>query len=57
MKKKKKKKKHPPRKVYQYKKTDYNSMKQELRQFQQNFEARAATDVKTLWTDFKTTPL
>ena len=30
-------------------------MKQELRQFQQEFEARATTqDVETLWADFKT---
>ena len=44
----------PPRKVYQYRKADYNSMKQELRQFQQEFEARATTqDVETLWADFR----
>ena len=44
----------PPRKVYQYKKADYNSMKEELRKYQGEFESRAATeDVGNLWNTFK----
>ena len=46
--------KTPPRKVFQYKKADYEGMKQELKAFQIEFEELAETeDVEQLWTRFK----
>ena len=44
----------PARKVYQYRKADYKSMKEELKSFQKKFEEEAPTaDVNKLWTIFK----
>ena len=44
----------PPRKVFQYKKADYETMRRELRFFQAEFEERATTkDIEHLWTTFK----
>ena len=44
----------PPRKVFQYRKADYEGMKQELKAFQIEFEELAKTeDVEQLWTRFK----
>ena len=46
--------KTPPRKVFQYRKGDYEGMKQELKAFQIEFEELAKTeDVEQLWTRFK----
>ena len=46
--------KTPPRKVFQYRKADYEGMKQELKAFQIEFDELAKTeDVEQLWTRFK----
>ena len=46
--------KTPPRKVFQYRKADYEGMKQELKAFKEEFDELAKTeDVEQLWTRFK----
>ena len=46
--------KTPPRKVFQYRKADYDAMKQELRSSQAEFQEAAKTkDVEHLWKTFK----
>ena len=46
--------KTPPRKVFQYRKADYDAMKQELRSSQAEFQESAKTkDVEHLWMTFK----
>ena len=44
----------PPRKVFQYKKADYEGMKKELRAFIHEFQQKAESeDSQYLWTTFK----
>ena len=46
--------KTPPRKVFQYRKADYDAMKQKLRSSQAEFQESAKTkDVEHLWMTFK----
>ena len=46
--------KTPPRKVFQYRKADYDAMKQELRSSQAEFQESAKTkEVEHLWMTFK----
>ena len=45
--------KNPVRKVYQCRKTDYDSMKKELKAFQTDFDRESEIkDVEDLWTLF-----
>ena len=48
----------PPRKVFQYKKTDYEGMKKELRASLHEFQQKAESeDSEYLWTTFKKTTI